>query len=240
MPQTRSISEHDRVNLSQNKSSHDSSNREKIQSDSKPIPTIRKILFLDLETDSNIDLKKNRNGYYTLCNIAQLGWQLRDSDDGFISHEGDCLIKPSGYILHQSDYHKITMEEASKSGMPITEALNGLLEAIRMADSIVTYNTDFDLKILQNHFNRYTTMDQGKFPQLSNSAFCMMIHMANKYNHRKWLKLDRSYRLLMGKDMSDAHNALWDTIHLSELYFKERLGITNIPEYLEKPKSRTI
>lgn len=117
-------------------------------------------------------------------------------------------------------HHKISREMTDQSGIPMTEAFDSFVAKYFCCDEVIGHNVKFDLAIMN-----VLATKLAQRPITGKPSFCTMLESTNvckipKANGkgRKWPKLAEAYKILCGKELVGAHNALVDVKACIEVY----------------------
>lgn len=180
-------------------------------------------LLFDTETTSKADFSA---GYQSQNQprIVQFSALLTD-DQGAELGMFSTIIKPDGWTIpaEAAAIHGITTEKAEACGVPMLCALSmfGMFAAV--ADTVVAHNIDFDALVCRSEYHR--AGKTARFAELAH--FCTMKRSTDlcklpsqwKGKGYKWPKLEEAYRILLGKELEGAHDALADVRACAEIYF---------------------
>lgn len=184
-------------------------------------------LFFDFETTGFVR-ESMPYDHKSQPHIVQVAAALCDDDtpNGEPIQQIDVIVKPDGWRIPPSSLavHGITMKDANARGVPEWDAIMALLELIEKADLIVAHNLAFDWKILNIAAARF--LNEAAMSRLSasaRSAYCTMeasrdlcrIPPTQKmldagFSQFKSPRLEEAYQILLGQEMTGAHNALHD------------------------------
>lgn len=113
-----------------------------------------KLAVIDTETSGLFDFSKPADapGQPRLANLAII---LLDENFEPIA-EIDRLIKPDGWVLsaEAAAVNGLTMERLEAEGVPVLDALKEYSEFIEQGYIIVTYNAQFDTKVMRGEMRR--------------------------------------------------------------------------------------
>lgn len=138
------------------------------------------------------------------------------------------IVKPDGWAIHPDTTrcHGITNERALAEGFPERAVVTRFWEMMERADEFVSFNTTFDKFIMRIACRRYGLLTDAKgewwtkFP-----TYCCMrnatphCRIPAKHGQKyKWPNLGEAYKILCGKQLQNAHQALADLEALAEIY----------------------
>jgi len=188
-----------------------------------------KYLVADCETTGLVP--KGFNNYLKYYDkfpfIVQLSYMVCN-DNGDELDKGDYIIKPDDYRIPKgaSDIHGITTEIASEKGIPIKKAFKPFFFAAKDCDKLIGHNLYFDFSIIKANIlklglsldliNPILNKDKRVDTMRSTTNYCKLPGM---YGY-KFPKLEELYKILFGKEMEGAHNAMQDVIATKECYFE--------------------
>ena len=157
--------------------------------------------------------------------IVQLSWILIDDNyDGSNYIEmGDLIIKPDGWEIpvEVSNIHGITQEIAHEKGIPIKEALQRFIEAVKKADTIIAHNISFDDRVVGAEIFRMAgNAEYWESLKAGKKMVCTMKSSINFCNlpKLKWPKLVELHQELFGNEFEGTHNALFDVLACAKCY----------------------
>ena len=172
------------------------------------INTVDNIMFLDTET-TGLSSKNNK--------IIQIGFKIYNN----FRHLLATLVLyryPDGFYITKSSYnvHNISEKILYEKGIHITTILNILLTYINFVDTIVTHNTDFDIKFILyealriNNTKLINKINEKNIICTSKNGARAMCHV-NKNNHNaSSIPLTLLYKKLFNKEYDHQHDALSD------------------------------
>lgn len=208
-------------------------------SDDEEVDTI--FMCFDTETTG---LPRDYNLPYTATNnwphIVQISYVLFNVVDGEINHlaEGDFILSPDdSYSIPSNMIHGISNEKATTIGYRRHDVFRFLARQLDYVDYLIGHNLDFDINVLRAEFEREHIDVSKQFDYIE--RICTMKSAKPLYpSGSPWPKLEKLYKDLTGKVISNAHNAVADvnaTIecfkslykrNLVEFNTKKRLGDT--------------
>lgn len=152
--------------------------------------------------------------------IVSIAWLVLDKSHQEVSSEYH-VIKPIGYVIpkESTKIHGITHDHAAENGIMLSEVVDRILLVLSKygCKFIVSHNIQFDRNILLSELYR------GNFKSLlcklsKLKQYCTMQHGKVRMNIKKYPKLGELYGFLTKKEMNNAHNALFDTLHCAECF----------------------
>ncbi len=123
--------------------------------------------------------------------------------------------------LHAEAVHKINIAEC-KHGITDTALTRWFSGVLAKTDILVAHNLDFDLNYMKETYERLGLV-MPELPRqlctmkLTTPICCLPKKRGSGY---KWPKLDEAYRIICGKRLSGAHDALVDTRACVEILLK--------------------
>ncbi len=188
-----------------------------------------RICAIDTETTGKYHFDKPSN-HIDQPKILELAALLVDENNR------DCgsfnlLIDHDVYIPEEvTAIHGITRKDCEKYGMHVSYAIDMLKMLAVDAELIVGHNISFDMKMIRS------TMGKEEFElefiskiltycTMHNSTHICKVPKA-KGNGFKWPRLSEAYKILLGKELTNAHRAMADVRACRELFFKlKELGV---------------
>ena len=172
----------------------------------------------DTETTGLPDWK-TPSGSDSQPHIVQLAALLVDNTTRKAIASMDVIIKPNGWVIPEetSAIHGITTEHALKVGIPEDKAIQMFLE-LRANHERVAYNKTFDQRIVRIALKRFFDEKTIEKWAIKDDHHCSM-RLAKEAIGGKQPKLVEAYKILCGKDLVGAHNAMADTNASAEVYF---------------------
>ena len=181
-----------------------------------------RVLFADCETTGKIDWKAD-NDAPQQPRIVQLGAILAAGPTEPLCRL-ELIIKPEGWTIPEeaAAIHGITTEIAASKGVPITAAMRIFGELCTIADTIVAYNADFDIRMLNIEADRNVTWRPWiKLQVVDPMHICTSIcQLPGNYGDYKWPKLKEAYEKVIGKPLAQTHTALSDVRATATLFYK--------------------
>lgn len=183
----------------------------------------RGFLFFDTETNGKA---KNFNAPVTNLDnwprIAQLGWQLYDSNQILIN-EGSYLVKPDGWKIPKEKFfidNNMSTERCEKFGKPIEEVLKIFFNDISKSDYLIAHNMNFDINVLGAELiraNKKMPKDLIKICTMNESTnYCKL---SGPYGY-KWPTLTELHYKLFSIGFEGAHDALDDVKACAKSFFE--------------------
>lgn len=122
--------------------------------------------------------------------------------------------------------HGTTQAISQDVGLDERDVLNVFARMIETADVAIAHNIEFDINII-NNAARLMSGDPKLNLFEGKKKFCTMLasvpvcKLPSKFGHPgyAWPKLEEAVRLLLGREPSDAHQAIGDAIDCDELFY---------------------
>ena len=154
--------------------------------------------------------------------LISISWLLLDNNNDIVEKK-TYFIKPDNFeVSEQSiNIHGLSREFLNENGCDIHQMLlhlNDLFEKYNITQ-VIAHNIDFDINILMSELFRYEytiTLEKISNVQL----YCTMFGAQAKMGISKWPKLTEAYRYFYGDDITNAHDAEFDTFHCYKVYLK--------------------
>lgn len=130
------------------------------------------------------------------------------------------VIRPKGFSIppESTRIHNINDDFAKTSGVEFSQVHDDLMNAISNCNQIVSHNLDFDLNVLLSEVYRYDKNSPLITKLLSMNRYCTMIQGMKMTKRNKFPKLSELYKACFDKEITNAHHALFDTIHCCECF----------------------
>lgn len=184
-------------------------------------------LVFDTETSG---LPKNRKEGYNYKDLEQfdsarllsISWLILNEENEIVQKK-TYYIKPDNFEISQESIyiHGLSKDFLNLNGLTIQEVflvIHGILLKYNIV-RLIAHNIDFDINILRSELYRYEFGITLK--KLNNiQLYCTMYGSQSKMNVRKWPKLSEAYKFFYSKEITNAHNAEYDTLHCYKIYLK--------------------
>lgn len=183
-------------------------------------------LFFDTETTGLWD-KRTPCGHHTQPKMVQLAAILEDIE----THREFMRI---ALVVYRDEpipavscnIHGTTTEISQAIGVDERDALNLFSSMVFAADVMVAHNIEFDVNII-NNAARLISGDPSVDVFEGKPKFCTMLaatpvcKFPSKYGQPGygWPKLELALPHLLGRDSTDAHQAIGDVIDCRDLFF---------------------
>jgi DNA polymerase III epsilon subunit-like protein len=161
------------------------------------------ILVFDTETTGKVDFRSPPEADHQ-PRLVQLG-AILFSDAAEQLQTISLVIKPSGFIIppEASSIHGITQAMAESCGVSIGGALSLFSRLASVADTMVCFNVDFDVTIMDGESTRsvrpspFTINHTWSDPMKMSTDLCKI---PGPYGF-KWPKLGEAYRFFFSREM---------------------------------------
>ena len=174
-------------------------------------------LVFDTETTDLPNFRADNPGM-SKARIVQLAALLLDPEfnevatfSSLIKLEDGIEIAPGAQAAHG-----ISLERCRQYGIPIKAALSVFDEFAKLADYVVAFNLKFDTYLLSTEMilsgralYNIANGTSGICCMLASTDICGL-RQKNDPSKKKWPKLQEAAKILLGLDMTDAHDALYD------------------------------
>lgn len=163
--------------------------------------------------------------------VVQLAWEAFDAHRQK-SGAWCSLIRPDGFKIPKEAerIHGISTETATRTGVPVKQALEGFSAALKSASVVIAHNFSFDGYVLGAEFYRLGAQNQfsGKIQVCTKEATTEYCALPGPYGY-KWPTLSELHFKLFKKNMREAHDAAADTTTCAKCFFElERLGVIRL------------
>lgn len=163
--------------------------------------------------------------------VVQLAWETFDIR-GRKTGQQAYVIRPDGFKIPKDAerIHGISTAIAKRTGVPVAEALDVFVEALRKTPVVVAHNLRFDASVLgaeiyrlgiRHPFRRKThvcTMEAA-------TKFC---GLPGRYGF-KWPTLPELHFKLFGANVKETHDAAADVATCAKCFFElKRLGVVRV------------
>lgn len=160
--------------------------------------------------------------------VVQLAWETFDIRGGKTGARS-CVICPDGFKIPKDAerIHGISTLFATRTGVPVTEALDAFVEALSKASVVVAHGFKFDASVLGAEFYRLGIRHQfrGKTHVCTMEDATEYCALPGQYGF-KWPKLPELYFKLFRKNVKEMHDAAADVATCSKCFFElKRLGV---------------
>ena len=163
---------------------------------------------------------------YDTSRIVSIAWMIF-SKQGEVKYSRYAVIKPDGFFSSEKALavHGITHQYAIENGTPIKDILREIYHNLKICDTIVAFNANFDYHILLSECYRYRC--RSIISSLRRKKLkCAQKESVKKINNlvcrrSRYPRQDEVYRHLFGDpNFRTSHNAFDDTLRCAQIYFK--------------------
>ena len=172
------------------------------------------------ERGSNYDYKNL--DHFNSSRLLSISWLLIN-DINEIVEKKTYYIKPDDFEISEAsiNIHGLTKEFLNENGITIHEVLlnlNGLFTKYNI-NLLIAHNIIFDINILKSELYRYQyNITLSKIARTE--TFCTMLGSQVRMNVYKWPKLSEAYTYFYNEEITNAHDAEYDTLHCYKIYLK--------------------
>lgn len=132
------------------------------------------------------------------------------------------VIRPDGFVIppESTAIHGISQEQAMQEGIPLSNVLREMLDALKGCTALVAHNITFDVNVVASEAYRTGCTELASIIT-SLSRICTMQKGREVMGTKKYPKLSELYTFLHnGKSITGAHNAQYDTLHCYQCFTK--------------------
>tara|TARA_B100000401_G_C52647047_1_gene643542 strand:+ start:52 stop:666 length:615 start_codon:yes stop_codon:yes gene_type:complete len=159
---------------------------------------------------------------FDTARLISISWLLLDEENKVVDKK-TCFIKPDEFEVSPQSIkiHGLSKEFLLENGMTIHEMfliLNGIFTKNNV-NVIIAHNVLFDINILKSELYRYNyniTLEKIK----NIETFCTMFKSQSIMKVKKWPKLSEAYKYFYNEEITNAHDAEYDTLHCYKVYLK--------------------
>lgn len=172
------------------------------------------------ERGSNYDYKNL--DHFNSSRLLSISWLLIN-DINEIVEKKTYYIKPDNFEISEAsiNIHGLSKEFLNENGITIHEVLlnlNGLFTKYNI-NLLIAHNIIFDINILKSELYRYQyNITLSKIARTE--TFCTMLGSQVRMNVYKWPKLSEAYTYFYNEEITNAHDAEYDTLHCYKIYLK--------------------
>lgn len=184
-----------------------------------------KIIFADTETTGLLDFTKGADaiGQPRICGLAWLVYDtIAPGGDPALSYY---LIKPDGWTVPAAavEIHGLTTDRLMAEGKPIAEVLEHFCLSHDDCETIGGFGVEYDLKMLRGELRRADMKDRyGELAKIDvmrmAQKVCKLPPTAKMRGGFKPPTLAEAHRILLGREMTEAHNAAADVLATVAIY----------------------
>jgi DNA polymerase-3 subunit epsilon len=175
-----------------------------------PIRINRRLNYNNLESFNN-------------CRLVSISWIITDNINNIIE-KGTYYVKPDNFEVSQEsiNIHGLTNDFLEQNG----ESIHNIIDLIKNIFTekyeiikIVSHNIDFDINVLKSELVRYNYSDLLiKINDIE--TYCTMLKSQSVMRVNKWPKLSEAYRYFYDEDITNAHQAEYDTLYCYKIFKK--------------------
>ena len=175
-----------------------------------PIRINRRLNYNNLESFNN-------------CRLVSISWIITDNINNIIE-KGTYYVKPDNFEVSQQsiNIHGLTNQFLDENG----ESIHNIIDLIKNIFTekyeiikIVSHNIDFDINVLKSELVRYNYSDLLiKINDIE--TYCTMLKSQSVMRVNKWPKLSEAYRYFYDEDITNAHQAEYDTLYCYKIFKK--------------------
>lgn len=175
-----------------------------------PIRINRRLNYNNLESFNN-------------CRLISISWIITDNINNIIE-KGTYYVKPDNFEVSQEsiNIHGLTNDFLEQNG----ESIHNIIDLIKNIFTekyeiikIVSHNIDFDINVLKSELVRYNYSDLLiKINDIE--TYCTMLKSQSVMRVNKWPKLSEAYRYFYDEDITNAHQAEYDTLYCYKIFKK--------------------
>lgn len=183
------------------------------------------ILVFDTET-TGFPTYKNAFPFYTKmyenARMIEIAYVLIDHTNHHIVKEASYLIKDDDReSIPNSHIHGITNEMTQEQGVTILEFFDEFYQDLKLVDTIVAHNIDFDMRILLSELYRQYPKRRNLIGLLYCKRLECTMHMGAKcMDVTKYPKLVELFKFLFSESWEQNHRALDDVMACAKCYLK--------------------
>lgn len=172
------------------------------------------------ERGSNYDYRNL--DHFNSSRLLSISWLLLN-DVNEIVEKKTYYIKPDNFEISEAsiNIHGLSKEFLNENGITIHEVLlnlNGLFTKYNI-NLLIAHNIIFDINILKSELYRYQyNITLSKISRTE--TFCTMLGSQVRMNVYKWPKLSEAYTYFYNEEITNAHDAEYDTLHCYKIYLK--------------------
>jgi DNA polymerase-3 subunit epsilon len=175
-----------------------------------PIRINRRLNYNNLESFNN-------------CRLISISWIITDNINNIIE-KGTYYVKPDNFEVSQEsiNIHGLTKQFLDENGVSIhniIDLIKNIFTEKYEIIKIVSHNIDFDINVLKSELVRYNYSDLLiKINDIE--TYCTMLKSQSVMRVNKWPKLSEAYRYFYDEDITNAHQAEYDTLYCYKIFKK--------------------
>lgn len=177
------------------------------------------LLFMDVETTGLFDYSKPADAPGQ-PRIAEICGIMTDAS-GEPVEQLNVLIRPDGWTMSPeiTAINGLTTEICAERGVPIREPLEWMAGRMVMAQKILAFGVNFDLKCLRGEFRRAGMDDLYPLGEARKVDIQQMARKVTALPKNKTPKLIEAVDIILREKLEGAHGALEDTTAAMRIYF---------------------
>lgn len=164
--------------------------------------------------------------HYDSSRIVSIAWMIFNKM-GEVKYSRYAVIKPDNFVSSDKALavHGITHQYAMENGTPMKKILEEIDHTLKICDTIVAYNANFDYHILLSECYRYRCRRTISLIR-EKTLKCAQRESVKKIpglvcRRKRYPKQEEVYRHLFGDlNFTTTHNAFDDTLRCAQIYFK--------------------
>lgn len=171
----------------------------------------------------NRTLNYNNLESFNNCRLISISWIITDNINNIIE-KGTYYVKPDNFEVSQEsiNIHGLTNQFLEQNG----ESIHNIIDLIKNIFTekyeiikIVSHNIDFDINVLKSELVRYNYSDLLiKINDIE--TYCTMLKSQSVMRVNKWPKLSEAYRYFYDEDITNSHQAEYDTLYCYKIFKK--------------------
>jgi DNA polymerase III epsilon subunit-like protein len=186
-------------------------------------------LVFDLETTGLLPKTQQADGVrprissyksiskYNKVRIVSIGWVVLDASLSEVERHY-YVVKPRVHIpISSTRIHGISNKQAKEVGVEIQEVLRKLEQSMTGCKFLVAHNLLFDKMVMLSELYRHRAKKCMDY-LFKMQHYCTMLHGQKMLKCRKFPRLAELYEHCSGTPLTNAHNALEDTLHCCACY----------------------
>lgn len=153
--------------------------------------------------------------------LLHLSWQLMN-EKGQLLDQRDDLIKPHGFSINEkmAERHQINATESADKGIPVKEAIEHFMAAVREADMVFAHNLSLNTGVVTAEADRHDVIERLS----SSESYCLMQEttyycgIMGKRGNLKWPSLPELHKKIFGRSFNNAGRADADVTALGRCF----------------------
>lgn len=186
-----------------------------------------KFVFDTETTGLPVREKKRKLNYINLENfqnsrLVSLSYLILNKNNEIVKKK-TYYIKPDNFVVSEEsiNIHGLSTKFLNDNGIDIYELFLNLYNTFEKykINLIISHNIDFDINILKSELLRYNQFELLNIIE-NITTYCTMLEAQQKMNVGKWPKLAEAYKHFYNDNITNAHNAEYDTFYCYKIYLK--------------------